>query len=132
MKATGQNQAWWRQPTGWLAAYALVFQLFVGGLLGAGFTAQAAGAQWSFFEICYGNGADKSEQTPDGLPAKHAVKCVICITGHAGAANLPDEPQGVSAQDSAYLVIAWAALSKSTERFPHLSGLKQRAPPVTA
>jgi hypothetical protein len=121
----------WRRPVGWLASYALVLQLLVGALAGASLSAEAAGQNWSFFEICYGKGAPTGE-LPDGVPAKHTSKCAACTLASAGAPALA--PSAAHLAIPAFVVrdITWQATNQTSSRTEFLFSQRQRAPPIAA
>lgn len=122
--------AGWRRPTGWLAAYALVLQLVAGGLAGAQVSAQAAGQNWSFFEICYGKGA-AADELPDGVPAKHTSKCAACVLAAAGGALAPE---AAAAAAPAFIVreTVWISRAEHLARLDPAFSQRQRAPPIAA
>ncbi|HRF09680.1 MAG TPA: hypothetical protein PL193_13700 [Xanthobacteraceae bacterium] len=116
---------------GWLSAYTLVFQLVLGALAGAQFSAQAAGQNWSFFEICYGKGAPDGE-LPSGKPHKQASKsfgCVVCASTLAVAA--PGLPSVTPAVFSVSLV-RWSVREEQFALTHATSSTRQRAPPFEA
>ena len=132
MKTTGTSfLAYWRRPAGWLAAYALVLQLLLGGFAGAQFSAQAADQNWSFFEICFGKGVSEGE-TPSGQPAKQASKsfgCVVCAS--AAAMPAPDAPQ-VDPVEFSVSSIDWIVRDQQVVRAEFFFSQRQRAPPFNA
>jgi hypothetical protein len=121
----------WRRPVGWLASYALVLQLLVGALAGASLSAEAAGQNWSFFEICYGKGAPAGE-LPDGVPTKHVSKCAACTLASAGAPALA--PSAVLVAIPAFVArgITWQAINETPPRTEFSFSRRQRAPPIAA
>lgn len=121
----------WRRPVGWLASYALVLQLLVGGLAGASLSAEAAGQNWSFFEICYGKGAPAGE-LPDGVPTKHVSKCSACTLAPAAGAALAPEAITFAAPEFIQRQIVWNFVAASLLRADLSFSQKQRAPPIAA
>jgi hypothetical protein len=121
----------WRRPVGWLASYALVLQMVIGALAGAQVSAQAAGQNWSFFEVCFGKGVTQG-QLPDGVPAKHTSKCAACVLAAAGGAAL--EPEAIVALAPTFVVseIVWNSREHDLARFDATSSQRQRAPPIAA
>jgi hypothetical protein len=121
----------WRRPIGWLASYALVLQLFVGAFAGASLTAQAAGENWSFVEICYGKGAPTGE-LPDGVPAKHTSKCAACTLASSAAPALA--PEAAAAAVPAFVAheITWAPREDTLACADVSFSQRQRAPPIAA
>ncbi len=116
---------------GYVAAYALVLQLVLGAVSGAQFTAQAAGQNWTFFEICFGKSAPDGE-LPDGQPAKQASKassCVVCA--QAAAALAPEAPAVVPASFS-ISAIDWIRRDPEIVRAGFSFSQRQRAPPFEA
>jgi hypothetical protein len=121
----------WRRPVGWLASYALVLQIVVGALAGAQVSAQAARQNWSFFEVCFGKGADQGE-LPEGVPAKHTSKCGACVLAAAGGAALA--PEAVSLPQTSF-VVSEAVFIPRAENLAHFDASfsqRQRAPPTLA
>lgn len=121
----------WRRPTGWIAAYALVLHLLVSAFAGAQFSAQAAGHNWSFFEICYGQGASNGE-APGGTPSKHASKsygCAVCA--NAAAAAAPEAPS-ISPVRFSVSLIEWSSRDNVAARAEVSFSQRQRAPPFAA
>ncbi len=116
---------------GWLASYALVLQLVLGALAGGQVSAQAAGQNWSFFEICFGKGASQGE-LPDGVPAKHTSKCAACVLAAASVAALA--PGTVVAEAPSFIVSesVWISCETHFARFESYSSQRQRAPPTAA
>jgi hypothetical protein len=121
----------WRQPMGWLASYALVLQLLIGALAGAQVSAQAAGENWSFFEVCFGKGAEQG-QLPEGVPAKHTSKCAACVLGAAAGTALEPEAFAVAAPTFVVSGIDWSSRELDLARFDAASSQRQRAPPIAA
>jgi hypothetical protein len=121
----------WRQPVGWLASYALILQLAVGALAGAQVSAQAAGQNWSFFEICFGKGAGQGE-LPEGVPAKHTSKCAACVLAAAGGAALAPEAVITPAPEFVVGVTVFISREENFARFAAFSSQRQRAPPIAA
>ena|GEM_PF-1293544 len=121
----------WRRPMGWLASYALVLQLVLGALAGAQVSAQAAGQNWSFFEICFGKGAPSGE-LPEGVPAKHTSKCAACVVAATGGAALA--PEAVVVADPGFVIsdTVWISHEAHLARFDAYSSQRQRAPPIAA
>jgi len=121
----------WRQPIGWLASYALVLQLLLGGFAGAQFSAHAADQNWSFFEICFGKGAPEGEQ-PSGTPSKQTSKsfgCAVCA--NAAVAAAPDAPE-VAPVEFSITAIDWIARDETAVRAEFFFSQRQRAPPFEA
>ena len=121
----------WRRPVGWLASYALVLQLMVGALAGASLTAEAAGQNWSFFELCYGKGAPAGE-LPDGVPAKHVSKCAACTLASAGATALPSSAVILAIPAFVVRDVTWHARNETLARSDFSTFQRQRAPPIAA
>jgi hypothetical protein len=121
----------WRRPIGWVAAYALVFQLVVGALAVAQVSAAAASQNWSFFEICFGKGAPAGE-LPDGVPAKHTSKCAACVLAAAGGTALTPDAAIVPAPSFVISETAWISRDKYLARFDSSFSQRQRAPPFPA
>lgn len=121
----------WRRPMGWLASYALVLQLVLGALAGGQVSAQAAGQNWSFFEICFGKGASQGE-LPDGVPAKHTSKCAACVLAATDGAALA--PEAVVSEAPSFIVSESVWISRETHfaGFESCSSQRQRAPPTAA
>lgn len=116
---------------GWIAAYALVLQLVLGGFAGAQFSAHAAEQNWSFFEICYGKGSQDGE-VPTGQPVKQASKsfgCVVCA--NAVGAPAPEVP-GVLPLQFSVVTIEWNARDDKIVVQKFFSTQRQRAPPFQA
>lgn len=121
----------WRWPLGWLTAYVLVFQLVLGAVAGAQFSAQAAGQNWSFFEICYGKGSSEGE-LPSGKPDKQASKsfgCVVCA--NAVAVEAPHGPSA-SPVEFSVSIVRWSVREEHFARTHATSSTRQRAPPFEA
>lgn len=121
----------WRRPMGWLASYALVLQLVIGALAGAQVSAQAAGQNWSFFEICFGKGASQGE-LPDGVPAKHSSKCAACVLATTGGVALSPETVVVAAPGFIVSESVWISRDEYLARFDAAYSQRQRAPPFPA
>jgi hypothetical protein len=119
----------WQQPIGWLASYALVLQLVVGALAGAQISAQAAGQNWSFFEICFGKGASPGE-LPQGVPDKHTSKCAACVVAAAGGAAIEPTAIVFAAPSLVAAEIIWTSLEGRIARFDASFSQRQRAPPI--
>jgi hypothetical protein len=121
----------WRRPVGWIASYAVVLQLLAGALAGASLSAQAAGENWSFLEICYGKGAPAGE-LPGGIPAKHTSKCAACTLASAGAAALTPESIEFAVPAFAERPIVWTPMRRIIARAELSYSQQQRAPPIAA
>ncbi len=121
----------WRRPLGWLASYALVLQLVLGALAGAQVSAQAAGQSWSFFEVCFGKGAEQGE-LPAGVPAKHTSKCAACVLAATGGAALAPEISEVVVPVFTVTESSWISRDEQLARFEASSSQRQRAPPIAA
>jgi hypothetical protein len=121
----------WRRPVGWVASYALVLQLVIGALAGAQVSAQAAGQNWSFFEICFGKGASPGE-LPEGVPDKPTSKCASCVLAATGGAVLA--PEAVDVAAPAFIISEAVRISREDHlaRFDASSSQRQRAPPFPA
>lgn len=120
----------WRRPVGWLAAYALVLQLMAGALAVAQVSAQAAAGNWSFFEICYGKGV-AADELPEGVPAKHASQCAVCVLAAGGAALTP-EAAAAAVPAFAVSETRWVARANQLARRDAAFSQRQRAPPAAA
>jgi hypothetical protein len=121
----------WRRPVGWLASYALVLQLLVGALAGASLSAEAAGQNWSFFEICYGKGSPAGD-LPDGVPTKHVSKCAACTLAAGTGAALAPEAITFSAPEFIERQVVWNLAIATLLRADLSFSQKQRAPPIAA
>jgi hypothetical protein len=119
----------WRRPVGWLASYALVLQMVIGALAGAQVSAQAAGQNWTFFEVCFGKGATQGE-LPQGVPAKHTGKCAACVLAATGSAALEPELIVFTAPDFILTEAVWISRDKYLSRFDASFSQRQRAPPI--
>lgn len=121
----------WRQPFGWLASYALVLQLVIGAFAGAQFTAHAAGQNWSFFEICFGQSAPAGE-LPQGKADKKASKTFGCAAcANAATAVAPELPE-IAAADFTIRHIDWNVSLDRTAHSDLFFSQRQRAPPSAA
>jgi hypothetical protein len=131
VKQVGGIFSGWRRPVGWLASYALVLQMVIGALAGAQVSAQAAGQNWTFFEVCFGKGTTQGE-LPEGVPAKHTSKCAACVLAAAGGAAL--EPEAIIVLAPTFVVseIVWNSREHDLARFDATSFQRQRAPPIAA
>jgi hypothetical protein len=127
----GRRASGWLRPVGWIASYALVLQLFAGALAGASLSAQAAGENWSFLEICYGKGASAGE-LPGGVPAKHTSKCGACTLTTASAAALAPEAIELAVPAFTAREIVWTAVRTIVARAELSYSQRQRAPPIAA
>jgi hypothetical protein len=67
-----------------VAAYAVVLQLFLAGLVHHAY----AGPSLDPFAICYGNGGSGHDGVPGKVPA-HQPPCLLCVCSVAGAAAFP-------------------------------------------
>jgi hypothetical protein len=65
-----------------VAAYAVVLQLFLAGLIH-----HASGPSLDPFAICYGNGGSGGESVPGRVPA-HEPPCLLCVCRAAGAPGI--------------------------------------------
>ena len=116
---------------GWLASYALVLQLVAGALAGAQVSAQAAGQNWSFFEICFGKGASQGE-LPEGTPAKHTSKCAACTLAAASGVALAPEVAELAAPSFVISESVWISRDEHLARVDASFSQRQRAPPIAA
>lgn len=66
-----------------VAAYAVVLQLFLAGLVHQAY----AGPSLDPFAICYGNGESGGQSLPGKLPT-HQLPCVLCVCSAAGVAGI--------------------------------------------
>lgn len=121
----------WRRPVGWLTSYALVLQLVAAALAGGALSAQAAEQNWSYFEICYGQGASDG-QLPDGAPAKHNSKCASCVLAAAGGVALATEAAMVAAPAFVVTSAVWIQREQHLARSAYSLSQRQRAPPIAA
>jgi len=121
----------WRRPLGWLSAYALVLQLLLGAFAGGQFSAQAAGQNWSFFEICYGKGAPEGE-TPAGQPAKQASKSFGCAVCANAATALAPELPAIAPFEFSERPVDWIVPGETLTPRQFSFSQRQRAPPSEA
>ena len=92
------------RPRPWvagIAAYAVVLQLFLAGLVH-----HASGPSLDPFAVCYGNGGSGSGGVPGKVPA-HEPPCLLCICSAAGAPGIL--PVAVLAPARIGLPVAFAA-----------------------
>lgn len=116
---------------GWLSAYALVFQLLLGAMAGGQFSAQAAGQNWSFFEICYGEGSPEGE-TPAGKPDKQSSKSFSCtVCANAATAAVPELPV-IAPFGFSERRIDWIVRGETLALREFSFSQRQRAPPSEA
>lgn len=121
----------WRRPFGWLAAYALVLQLVIGAFAGAQFTAHAAGQNWSFFEICFGESAPAGE-LPQGKADKKASKAFGCAACANAATAVAPELPAFAAAEFTIRHIDWNVSTVRTAHSDLFFSQRQRAPPIAA
>ncbi len=131
MLRRGTKQGAWRRSIGWLAAYALVLQLLLGAFAGAQFSAEAAGQNWSFLEICYGKRAADSE-LPGGAPSKQASKAFGCAVCAAAAVALAPEPPSSVQTERVVTDVTWTVGDVDLVPSPGRFSQRQRAPPSEA
>lgn len=121
----------WRRPVGWLASYALVLHVLLAGVAGGQLTAKAAEQNWSFFEICYGQGGNAGDFSGE-VPDKHNSKtgtCVFCAGGgHAAAPATNVLPAPVMLVRE----VEWTAASETAPAPRHRFSHRQRGPPGIA
>lgn len=122
----------WRRPVGWLASYALVLHVLFAGVAGGQLTAQAAEQNWSFFEICYGQGGDAGDFSGE-VPNKHNSKstaCAFCASG--GHAVAPDAQEVAQVRAAPVRAVVWRAETQSVRAFSSVFFERQRGPPFAA
>ncbi|MBS4083576.1 MAG: hypothetical protein KGZ73_08505 [Rhizobiales bacterium] len=121
----------WRRSLGWLSAYALVFQLLLGAMVGGQFSAKAAGQNGSFFEICYRKGSPGGE-LPSGKPDKHSSKSFNCtVCANAATAVAPELPLIAPFEFSEHR-IDWIVRGETLALREFSFSQRQRAPPSKA
>ncbi len=121
----------WRRPLGWLSSYALVLQLLLSAFAGAHVSAQAAGQNWSFFEICYGKGSPDGE-LPSGKPDKKSSKSFSCTAcANAATAVAPELPVIAPFEFSEHR-IDWVVRGGTIVSREFSFSQRQRAPPSEA
>jgi len=123
----------WRLVVGIVAAYALVFQSLLIGILGATLAARAAGGDaLPAYELCLSHDADTANAP--GNPAEHSnctEHCLLCVAGGQKAVFAPANVSlgriGVTAS-----AVRWEAYDRRNPPGVHNPVARQRGPPLAA
>jgi hypothetical protein len=109
-----------------VAAYAVVLQLFLAGLVHHAY----AGPSLDPFAICYGNGESGGQRLPGNLPT-HQLPCLLCVCRAAGVAGVLPAATAVPAAIElrvAFLAAPGTPAAVAALRTPKLS----QGPPARA
>jgi hypothetical protein len=128
MRGVKQGRGW-RAVIAAAAAYALVLNLILAGLAGAGAVANAAGTSGDF-ELCLSHSGGSDPSSP-AVPEKGAFHCVLCVTAQHAPVLQALSFTSVAFEASSAIVFPSGAASAPTALFRD-PGRPPTGPPLTA
>lgn len=124
----------WRPVIAIVAAYALIIQSLLIGILGASIAARAAGGDsLPGFELCLSHGADTAN-SPADAPERHSdctAHCLLCVAGGLKVALAPASVS-LGPVHGAAVAIRWEARDWQTLPAFHDPVARPRGPPLAA
>ncbi|MFG1462526.1 hypothetical protein V5F77_06460 [Xanthobacter sp. DSM 24535] len=124
------NQPAWRACTALAAAYLLVLQILVAGLLAGTLAARAAGPSEAGIILCTSSAAHSGDTQDDGSGKAHLPPCCSFGCPMVGWLGLAPAPTDIRA--AAFIPVPPARPGSGAPRAPDqaLSGFQARAPPA--